>query len=119
MVDEDTAASCDHETRPERASIAPDTLERAAAIFRALGDPQRLRTLHALSEGELCVSEIAALDDEKISTVSHRLRLLRAEGLVRRRREARHVYYALDDDHVVELLRNALHHAEELGHGGH
>jgi ArsR family transcriptional regulator len=45
--------------------------------------------------------------------MSHRLRLLRSDGLVRSRRDGRHIYYALSDDHVVELIANALAHAAE------
>jgi DNA-binding transcriptional ArsR family regulator len=82
-------------------------------LFRALGDAARLRTLDMLVGREACVSELAAASDESVSTVSHRLRLLRSEGLVRRRREGRHIYYSLADVHVLELIRNALDHANE------
>lgn len=51
---------------------------------------------------------------EKFSTVSQRLRILRSEGLVSRRREKSHVFYALADDHVKDLVSNALAHAVEL-----
>lgn len=51
---------------------------------------------------------------EKFSTVSQRLRILRSEGLVSRRREKSHVFYALADDHVKDLVSNALAHADEL-----
>lgn len=82
-------------------------------LFKALGDEARLRTLDLLVAGEACVSELAETTGERVSTVSHRLRLLRAEGLVKRRREGRHIYYALTDRHVVELIENALVHAAE------
>jgi len=59
------------------------------------------------------VSELAEATGERVSTVSHRLRLLRSEGLVKRRRDGRHIFYALTDRHVVELLENALVHALE------
>ncbi|NVB42948.1 helix-turn-helix transcriptional regulator [Pseudenhygromyxa sp. WMMC2535] len=82
-------------------------------MFKMLGDEARLRTLEMLVDREACVSELAAAGNEQISTVSHRLKLLRAEGLVSRRREGRHVYYALADRHVFELIQNALAHATE------
>lgn len=66
--------------------------------------------MELLVDRELCVSEIAAASGELISTVSHRMRLLRAEGLVSRRREGRHIYYALSDRHVYDLVLNALEH---------
>jgi ArsR family transcriptional regulator len=85
----------------------------AVKLFRALGDEQRLRTLELLTRGEACVSEIAATLDEPLSTVSHRMRLLETAELVRKRREGRHVHYALADEHVLHLVRDALDHAME------
>jgi ArsR family transcriptional regulator len=79
-----------------------------------MGDAQRLRLLELLKHGERCVTEIVAASNEKFSTVSQRLRLLRGEGLVRRRREGTHIFYALADRHVADLIQNARVHAEEL-----
>jgi ArsR family transcriptional regulator, lead/cadmium/zinc/bismuth-responsive transcriptional repressor len=90
------------------------SLERTAQLFRAMGDSQRLRVLELLKHGERCVTEIVAAVGEKFSTVSQRLRLLRGEGLVARRREGTHIYYALADRHVAELIQNARAHADEL-----
>jgi DNA-binding transcriptional ArsR family regulator len=105
-----------HPAQPERAqAVAPATVERAAAIFRALGDEPRLRLLVTLLHGECCVSELVAIAGEKFSTVSQRLRVLRSEKLVARRREQSHVYYSLADAHVADLVRNAVAHAAEPG----
>lgn len=92
----------------------PESLERAAGLFRAMGDPARLRILHLLLRGEVCAGEIVAATGEKFSTVSQRLRVLRTEGLVSRRRDGSHVYYVLADGHVKTLVANALAHASEL-----
>lgn len=98
----------------DRARLPPrEQTEIAAALFRAIGDPERLRLLLRLATGEACVSEIAEEEDEKITTVSARLRTLYAARLVKRRREAKHVFYALADDHVLRLIRNAIDHAAE------
>ncbi len=99
-----------HRAAPKR---SPESVERAVRLFRALGDEARLRTLDLLVAGEACVTELADATGERVSTVSHRLRLLRSEGLVSRRREGRHIFYALADRHVVELIENALVHATE------
>jgi DNA-binding transcriptional ArsR family regulator len=88
-------------------------LQRASRIFRALGDPSRLRLLALLAKGEACVTEVAAAGQEEISTVSQRLRVLRSEGLVSRRRQGKHILYGLADQHVVDLVFNALEHASE------
>ena len=91
----------------------PESLERAAGLFRAMGDAARLRILHLLLRGEVCAGEIVAALSEKFSTVSQRLRILRGEGLVNRRRDGSHIYYTLADDHVKDLVTNALAHASE------
>lgn len=106
---------CDeHEhTAEDPARFDADVIERAAAIFRALGDTARLLLLERLAVRELCVSDLAELSGEGLSTVSQRLRMLRAEGLVRRRRSGKHVYYSLADNHIADLIRNALEHAGE------
>jgi ArsR family transcriptional regulator len=84
-----------------------------AALFAVLGDPTRIRVLTALAAGELCVCDLAAATGVNRSTVSHQLRVLRDNRLVRRRREGKVVYYALDDDHVVQLLAVAGAHSAE------
>jgi ArsR family transcriptional regulator, lead/cadmium/zinc/bismuth-responsive transcriptional repressor len=91
---------------------APE-LEQASAMFRALGDSARLRLLARLAGGEACVTELVELEDEKLTTVSARLQTLHEVGLVKRRREARHVYYSLSDTHVLRLVQNAIKHAAE------
>ena len=102
----------DHEPRaPTR--IDRTAIERAAAIFRCAGDPGRLRLLARLTEGEFCVTELAVESGENMSTVSQRLRHLRAERLVKTWRDGKHIYYSIADDHVGELVRAALEHAAE------
>lgn len=95
-------------------ALPPASLERAAQLFRAMADAPRLRLLDLLKVRELCVTEIAAALNDKLSTVSQRLRVLRQEGLVARRRDGNHLYYALADRHVADLILNALAHAREL-----
>jgi len=86
-------------------------LADAAAMFRALADPERLRLLVRLAGGEASVSELAA--EQKLTTVSARLQLLLVARLVRRRRDARQVFYALADQHVIDLVANAMEHVSE------
>lgn len=92
----------------------PDqAFEDAAGLFRAVGDQERLRLLAILSLGECCVTELAEAVGAGLSTVSQRLRVLRSEGLLARRRDGKHIYYRLADDHVSDLIANALAHATE------
>ncbi len=100
-----------HPPRPLAPLPSRAQIEAAAEIFRALGAPERLRLLLRLAESEACVSELAEDEGEKITTVSARLKTLSMVRLVRRRREAKHVFYALADEHVLPLIRNAIDHA--------
>jgi ArsR family transcriptional regulator, lead/cadmium/zinc/bismuth-responsive transcriptional repressor len=93
---------------PDRAE-----LEHASAMFQALGDPARLRLLTRLSNGEACVTELADIEGEKLTTVSARLKTLRDVRLVKRRREVKHIYYSLSDIHVLRLVESAMEHAAE------
>jgi ArsR family transcriptional regulator, lead/cadmium/zinc/bismuth-responsive transcriptional repressor len=88
-------------------------LEHASAMFRALGDSARLRLLTRLSAGETCVTELAQVEGEKLTTVSARLKSLHGVRLVKRRREAKHIFYSLSDTHVLSLIESALEHAAE------
>ena len=112
----DAACSAPHvaadETRRQRL-MSPEAVTALADTFRVLGDPTRVRILDALAGGELCVCDIASLVGISESAVSHQLRLLRGMRLVRPRRAGRLVYYTVDDQHIIELLRQALTHVEE------
>jgi len=97
----------------EACLLSTPTVQEIASTFAVLGDPTRVRILDALSAGELCVCDIATLAGISESAVSHQLRLLRGMRLVRPRRAGRQVFYTLDDQHIVELLRLAVTHVQE------
>jgi ArsR family transcriptional regulator, lead/cadmium/zinc/bismuth-responsive transcriptional repressor len=86
------------------------TAVQVAELFRALGDTSRVRILAALANGETNVGALAEAAGISESAVSHHLRGLRQMRLVRFRRDGRQVYYALDDDHVLALIRQGLDH---------
>lgn len=107
-------AAGEHGAHPRRAASTSTTaLERAAGIFRAAGDVPRLRLLDKLRDGERCVTELAATMGAGLSTVSQQLRILRSEKLVTTRREGKHIFYTLADQHVIDLISAVLAHAEE------
>jgi DNA-binding transcriptional ArsR family regulator len=89
------------------------TVESVAEVFKLLGDPTRVKLLDALTLGERCVCDLAALVLLSESAVSHQLRLLRGARLVRVRRAGRLAYYSLDDHHVIGLLHDTRKHVEE------
>ncbi len=81
-----------------------------AEIFKALGDPTRLKIIYVLSKSPLCVCDIASLLDMTQSAISHHLRLLRNLKLVKFKKEGKMVIYSLDDDHVLRLFKEGLEH---------
>ena len=83
-----------------------------ANLFSALSDPTRVRVIGLLLEGELSVGEIAEQLGMTESAVSHQLRGLRLQRIVRTRKQGRQVYYHLDDEHVAELFQRGLQHME-------
>lgn len=113
------AETCDPPHQPAaipRIEASPETLDRASRLFRALADEARLRLLARLTQGETCVTDLAEAEGESLPTISQRIRVLRAERLVVRRRDGRHVVYALADAHVVAIVQAAIDHAGESGH---
>src|SRR5579871_5981926 len=104
----------EHAAQRTRKSLVDEaSLETASRLFRAIGDPARLRLLSKLAQGEMCVTELAASEGESLSTISQRLRVLRAENIIVRRRRGKHINYGLADQHVMDLVFNALAHAGE------
>ena len=90
--------------------IADATARDLAELFKALGDPTRVRILSALADAEVCVGDLADALDMGQSAVSHQLRYLREMSLVATRRDGKHVFYRLDDDHVRGLFTQGLEH---------
>ena len=97
-----------------RGNMPDDSLlAMTSELFSILGDVSRLRILQALNTTELCVCDLAFILNISSSAVSHQLRLLRSQGLVRYRKEGKIAYYSLADAHVhnilattIELLKN-------------
>ncbi len=96
------------ETQPE-----DEVLYELAEIFKVFGDSTRIRILYALIESELCVGDIAQILNLGQSAVSHQLKILKDAKLVKFRREGKVVIYALDDDHVRNILNMGMEHIEE------
>jgi ArsR family transcriptional regulator len=84
-----------------------------ADLFKVFGDSTRLRIMVAISKNEMSVLHIAQILNMEQSTISHQLRVLRQNKLVRVRREGKQIYYSLDDDHVKEIIEMGLDHILE------
>ncbi len=97
--------------RAARTAMPRDRMVRALAeTFGALSDPTRVRIISTLSVQELCVFDLAHLLGLTGSAVSHQLRLLRGQRLVKYRKEGKVAYYSLDDDHIRNLMAECIKH---------
>jgi len=83
---------------------------QVAELFSALGDTSRIRIIALLSDAEMNVGQLVECVGLSQSAVSHHLRHLRQMRLVRTRKDGRHVYYHLDDEHIKEIFRCGLEH---------
>jgi DNA-binding transcriptional ArsR family regulator len=84
----------------------------AAEMFRLLADETRVRLVHALLDAELSVGQLAEVVGKPGPSVSQHLAKLRLARLVSTRRDGTFVYYRIDNDHVAQLVVDALRHAE-------
>lgn len=82
-------------------------------LFKVFGDSTRIRILFVLFEAEVCVCDLANALNMTQSAISHQLRILKANKLVKSRREGKSVFYSLSDDHVRTIIATGLEHIEE------
>jgi ArsR family transcriptional regulator, nickel/cobalt-responsive transcriptional repressor len=94
--------------------LDPRLAGRVAETMQALATPSRLRILARLYAGPASVGEISEAVGMDGSAVSHQLRILRHLGLVSGEREGRRVNYSLHDEHVGQLIEQAMSHVEHL-----
>lgn len=102
------------QTAPSGPLLTEDDARYLAEVMRALASPLRLRILSSLLEGPATVSELCERLDSAQAAVSNHLRLLRHLNLVTGDRRGRNIYYRLFDDHVNDLLDQAIGHASHL-----
>lgn len=84
-----------------------------AELFKIFGDSTRIKILYALFEAELCVCDIAQLLNVSQTAVSHQLRVLKNNKLVKCRKEGKNVFYSLADDHVCSIINQGMDHINE------
>ena len=88
-------------------------VETRNELFKAFADLPRAKIICALSQSELCVSDLAQLLEMNQSAVSHQLRLLKQARLVKTRRDGKVRYYSLADEHIQEMFKVAFEHIME------
>lgn len=100
----------------QKEMLAPEHLNAVSDFFKVLGDETRMKIIHALAHDELCVTDLAAALGMTQSAVSHQLKLLRMANQVKTRRDGKSIYYSLDDQHVLDILEEALTHIRHKIH---
>ena len=90
-----------------------EVLFELADLFKVFGDSTRIRIMSTISDNEMSVLNIAESLNMEQSTISHQLRVLRQNKLVRVRRDGKQIYYSLDDDHVKKIIEMGLDHILE------
>ena len=95
--------------------LADAEIASISALFKVLGDPTRARIVMALDRREVCVCDLAVALNMKKSAISHQLALLRSNNIVKSRRDGKHVYYSLDDEHVTDIIELVQIHISHSG----
>jgi len=95
--------------------LPADQVALAVEVFRMLADGTRIQILWALIGGEMPVNDLAAVIGKPGPSVSQHLAKLRMARLVRTRREGTQIFYQLENDHVRQLIVDAVHNAEHAG----
>ena len=88
-------------------------LYELADLFKVFGDSTRIKILLVLYKGEMCVNDIAVTLDMSQSSISHQLRILKQNRLVKFRKEGKIVFYSLADQHVFSIVEQGLEHVRE------
>ncbi len=108
---------CDHEKehlvaakRAKEGILSDSDIAKVSKIFSLLSEPGRLKIVLALMSGELCVYHLTEVCGGTVSGVSHQLRNLRDNGIVKAKRLGKNVEYSIADDHVREIVQTALAH---------
>ncbi len=113
LMDKEKILNPDAVKRVQEELPDEEILYDLAELFRVFGDSTRIKIMYTLFESELCVSDIAEALNMTQSAVSHQLRVLKANKLVKFRRAGKTMIYSLDDDHVRSILALGMDHVEE------
>ena len=97
-----------NETMPEETELYD-----LAELFKVIGDSTRIRILFVLFEAEVCVCDLANVLNMTQSAISHQLRILKQNKLVKSRRDGKSIFYSLADDHVRTIIAQGREHIEE------
>lgn len=120
MINQESVEVCDEvKVHPEvieeleDKTLDNDCSNELAEFFKVYSDPTRLKIIHLLSIKEICVCDIAETLNITQSATSHQLKLLRSHKLVKSRKDGKQVFYSLDDDHILQILKAGIEHINE------
>lgn len=120
LTKEDVIQTCDtHCIHPDVVKQAYDDMPAEehlydlAELFKVFGDTTRIKILYVLFESEMCVCDIAEILNMTQSAISHQLRVLKQNRLVRFRREGKNIIYSLADEHVRSIINQGMEHINE------
>lgn len=99
------------------ARLPDDQVNLIVEVFRMLADATRVQVLWALTEREMSVSELAEHVGKPAPSVSQHLAKLRMARLVRTRREGTTIFYSVENEHVCQLVTDAVFNVEHAGPG--
>ena len=119
MIDEELECCDTTEVHQELLKIVEETLPdevelyNLAELFKVFGDSTRIRILFVLFETEVCVCDLAQALNMTQSAISHQLKILKQNKLVKSRRDGKSVFYSLADGHVRTIIAQGREHIEE------
>lgn len=109
---------CEHSDMQSDISDLPielteENLYDLAELFKVYGDSTRIQIIYVLLDGEMSVGEIAERLNMNASAISHQLRVLKQAKLVRNRRAGKNIFYFLEDEHVITIMKQGMVHILE------
>jgi len=99
----------------EEERLGEEELNETSKFLKVLGDKTRFTILSALFHEEMCVCDIAYMLDKTHSSVSHQLKVLRENRLVKRRKDGKVAYYSLADNHIKNIIKEVVDHVNHEG----
>ncbi len=93
--------------------VSDSELSKVSNLYKIFGDSTRLNIMAALNCHDMCVCDLAVLMNMTKSAISHQLKVLRDNNLVKFEKKGKHSYYSLSDKHVEDILNIALEHINE------
>ncbi len=94
--------------------ISDNEINSLSNLFKVLGDPTRARIVMALDNKEVCVCDLSVALNMTKSAVSHQLAVLKANKIVKSRRQGKHIFYSFDDEHITTIIEIADAHIKHI-----